>query len=58
MSNLLTLLLVLFAAVAVMVIALEKFGSPISATQEQKLSRFVLPLLAIMLVILILRELF
>ena len=50
MENLFKLLLILFAAVAAMVFVLERVGKPMEAEQQAKLSRWVLPLIAILLI--------
>jgi len=58
MENLFKLLFILFAAVALMVFVLERFGKPMEAEQQSKLSRWVLPLIAILLVAQLLRYYF
>ncbi|MGB2272570.1 MAG: hypothetical protein ACPH15_06080 [Pseudomonadales bacterium] len=58
MENLFKLLLILFAAVAAMVFVLERFGKPMAADQQAKLSRWVLPLIAILLIAQLFRHYF
>tara|TARA_B110000977_G_C10707631_1_gene349966 strand:+ start:366 stop:545 length:180 start_codon:yes stop_codon:yes gene_type:complete len=58
MENLFKLLFILFAAVALMVFLLERFGKPMEAEQQSKLSRWVLPLIAILLIAQLLRYYF
>ena len=58
MENLFKLLLILFAAVAVMVFFLERFGKPMEAEQQAKLSRWVLPLIAMLLIAQLIRYYF
>ena len=58
MENLFKLLFILFAAVALMVFVLERFGKPMEAEQQSKLSRWVLPLIAILLIAQLLRYYF
>ena len=50
MENLLKLLFYLFIAVALMVFVLERVGKPMDNEQMAKLSRWVLPLVALLLV--------
>lgn len=58
MENLFKLLLILFAAVAAMVFVLERFGKAMEADQQAKLSRWVLPLIAILLIAQLFRHYF
>ncbi len=58
MENLLKLLFILFIAVAVMVVVLERFGKPMDNEQQVKLSRWVIPLLAILIIAQIIRHYF
>ena len=58
MENLFKLLVVLFCAVAVMVFALERLGSPVSEAQQARLSRWILPLVALLVVIQLFRHYF
>ena len=58
MENLFKLLFILFAAVALMVFVLERFGKPFEDEQQSKLSRWVLPLIAILLIAQLLRYYF
>lgn len=58
MENLFKLLFILFAAVALMVIVLERFGKPMEAEQQAKLSRWVIPLIAILLIAQLMRHYF
>ncbi len=50
MENLFKLLIYLFVAVAVMVLVLERIGKPMDEQQQSKLSKWVLPLIAILLI--------
>ena len=58
MENLLKLLFILLIAVAVMVVVLERFGKPMDNEQQVKLSRWVIPLLAILIIAQIIRHYF
>ena len=58
MENLLKLLLFLFLGVAIMVFVLEKVGKPMDDRQMGKLSRWILPLVALLLVIQLVRHFF
>lgn len=58
MENLFKLLLILFAAVAAMVFVLERFGKPMEAEHQAKLSRWVLPLIAVLLIAQLFRHYF
>ena len=58
MENLLKLLLFLFLGVAIMVFVLEKVGKPMDDQQIGKLSRWILPLVALLLVIQLVRHFF
>ena len=58
MENLFKLLLIWFAAVAAMVFVLERVGKPMEAEQQAKLSRWVLPLIAILLIAQLFRHYF
>ncbi|MEM1112335.1 MAG: hypothetical protein AAGI11_10550 [Pseudomonadota bacterium] len=51
MTNLFLLLLAIFGGVALMVVVLERFGSPMSPDKQAKLSRWIYPLVGISLVI-------
>ena len=51
MENLFKLLLVLFASLAVMVFLLERSGSTISPEKQASIARWILPLLALLVVI-------
>ncbi len=55
MSNLFLLLLLIFGGVAVMVLVLERFGSPMDPEKQARLSRWIIPLVAISLVIAMVR---
>ena len=48
MENLLTLLFFLFLAVVAMVFLLERFGKPMDEAQQASLSRWILPLVAVL----------
>jgi len=58
MENLLKLLFYLFIAVAVMVLVLERVGKPMEGEQLQKWSRWVIPLVALLLVLQLVRYYF
>ena len=58
MENLLKLLFILFVAIAVMVVVLERFGKPIDDEQQAKLSRWIIPLLAVLIIAQIIRHYF
>ena len=58
MENLFKLLFYLFIAVALMVVVLERFGSPMEPEVQQKWSRWILPLCAVLLVIQLFRHFF
>lgn len=51
MNNLLLLLLLIFGGVALMVVIGERFASPASPERMRQLRRWILPLVAIMLVL-------
>lgn len=51
MSNLLLVLLGVFAGVALMVVVLERFASPMEPEQSRRLQRWILPLVGLMLVL-------
>ena len=51
MGNLFTLLVVLFAAVALMVFVLERFAKPMSDEQTANVSRWILPLLLVLVLL-------
>ena len=57
MSTLLMILLVLFAALALIIPLLERHAKPMSNEQQQKLSRWFLPLVGIGLVIALIQQL-
>lgn len=57
MTNLLIILALLFAALFVLVILAEKFGSRDQA-QTAKLSRFIMPLVAVLLLAQLLKMMF
>lgn len=50
MDNLFKLLFFLAIAIVVMVLVLERFGKPVDAEQQAKLSRWILPLCAILVI--------
>jgi len=58
MENLFKLLFYLFIAVAVMVLVLERVGKPMEGEQLQKWSRWVIPLVALLLVLQLVRYYF
>lgn len=51
MSNLFILLLAIFGGVALMVLVLEKFGSPMSPEKQASLSRWIMPLVGVSIVL-------
>lgn len=51
MSNLLVLLAVLFGAVALMVVLGERFARPMPAERMQRIQRWLLPLVGLMLLL-------
>ena len=51
MSNLLLVLLGIFAGVALMVVVLERFASPMEPERMRRLQRLILPLVGLMLVL-------
>jgi threonine/homoserine/homoserine lactone efflux protein len=51
MQTLLLLLLAIFAGVALMVVLGERFGRPMDAAGMQRLSRWLVPLVGLMLVL-------
>ena len=51
MGNLFTLLIVLFAAVALMVFVLERFAKPMSDEQAAGVSRWIVPLLLVLILL-------
>ncbi len=51
MNNLILLLLMIFAGVALMVVLGERFARPLDAEQSSRLSRWLLPLVGIMLLL-------
>lgn len=57
MENLLLILVVLFAVLFLLVTVLEKSGSTMSEEQQSKLSRWILPLVALLLVAQLIRYL-
>ena len=58
MENLFKLLLILFIAVAVMVFVLGRVGKPMDDQQQAKLSRWIMPLLAVLIIAQIIRYYF
>ena len=58
MTNLLTILLVLFAVLGVLVIVLEKYAKPVSAEAQSRMSSIIIVLVFILLVGRLLMELF
>jgi hypothetical protein len=51
MNNLVMLLLLIFGGVALMVVVLERTGSPMDPEKQAKLSRWILPLVGVSIVI-------
>jgi len=51
LDNLLKLLAVLAVAVFAMVVVLERFGKPVTESQQQRLGRWILPLVALLLLV-------
>lgn len=51
MSNLLLVLLGIFAGVALMVVVLERFASPMEPDRMRRLQRWILPLVGLMLLL-------
>ena len=51
MSNLLLVLLGIFAGVALMVVVLERFASPMEPERMRRLQRWMLPLVGLMLLL-------
>jgi len=58
MENLFTILIILFASLALTVFVLQRWGQPMAPEQQAKLSRWVLPLLLILLLAQLLRHYF
>jgi cadmium resistance protein CadD (predicted permease) len=56
MENLFKLLLYIFIAVIIMVFVLERVGKPMDDQHMQKWSRWVIPLVALLLVIQLIRH--
>jgi hypothetical protein len=50
-SNLLLLLLGLFASLALLVVLLERFASPVDPARMQRLQRWFMPLVGLMLLL-------
>lgn len=48
MDNLFKILIILFASLAVMVFVLERIGKPMDDEQQSKISKWFLPLMAIL----------
>ena len=55
MTNLLLILFFVFAAVALMVILGERFGKPTDPDKMQRLQRWFMPLVGLMLILSLLR---
>lgn len=55
MNNLVLILLFIFGGVALMVVLLERFGSPIEPEKMSRLSRWIMPLVGLMLVLSVLK---
>jgi len=51
MSNLLLVLLGIFAGVALMVVVLERFASPMEPERMRRLQRWILPLVGLMMLL-------
>ena len=51
MNNLMLILLLIFAGVAVMVVVGERFAKPADPEQMQKISRWIMPLVGLSLVL-------
>ncbi len=51
MNNLLLILLLVFAAVALMVVLGERFASPMDPEQMRKVQRWIMPLVGISIVL-------
>lgn len=51
MSNLFLLLLAIFGGVALMVVVLERFGSPMDPEKQARLSRWIMPLVGVSIVL-------
>lgn len=58
MSNLLIILVVLFAALIVVVGLAERFGKPMDNEQQNKLGRIAMILLAVLLIAQLIRHVF
>ncbi len=58
MTNLLTILLVLFAVLGVLVMVLEKYAKPVSAEAQSRMSSIIMILVFILLVGRLLMEVF
>ena len=58
MENLFKLLFYIFIAVALMVVVLERFGTPMDPATQYKWSRWILPLCALLLVLQLFRHYF
>ncbi len=58
MTNLLTILLILFAVLGVLVIVLEKYAKPVSAEAQSKMSSIIMILVFILLIGRLLMEVF
>ena len=58
MSNLLLILVVLFATLFVVVKLAERIGKPMAEGQQHKLSRIAMVLIAVLLVVQLLRQVF
>lgn len=54
-NNLVLILLFIFGGVALMVVLLERFGSPIEPEKMSRLSRWIMPLVGLMLVLSVLK---
>ena len=58
MDNLFKLLFFLVIALVVMVIVLERFGKPADTEQQAKLSRWIIPLCALLVIAQLIRHYF
>ncbi|MGI9274111.1 MAG: hypothetical protein ACR2PT_04525 [Endozoicomonas sp.] len=58
MSNLITILLILFASLAIVVMVAEKYGKPMGQSKQAKLSRIAIILILVMLVARLGKEVF
>ncbi len=56
MTNLFLLLLAIFGGVALMVVVLERFGSPMEPDKQARLARWIWPLVGISIVLAILNH--